>query len=114
MFNAEDRRNPALVQAEADFQETGGTGRLVVDLLSLLQEVGGEEEDEYGELFRIDCRIQYHNGNFHFRTGDSSYDLDCRGHWGYGCVVLGMTQGECEQEAKDLIEQVYDSIAQSS
>jgi len=64
-------------------------------------------EEENTEDCYCDIRLQYFEGGVALHTGDPSYDLDHRGHWGYSSI----TPEFCDPNeiAKDLIEQVeYD------
>ncbi len=57
-----------------------------------------------------DVRLQvYPDGAWYVRFGPSDYDQDHRGWWGASSIGK---RGGCESVARDLIEQVRDSIAQ--
>jgi hypothetical protein len=112
----DDRKNPALVAAMEDFKTAGGPDALSVDLVSLSARVETYDPDDIrddsGEP-TIDCRLRYHDREFYFLTGDASYDQDHRGHWGASCVGVDLTEDEARSIARDLVEQVLDSVAQA-
>ncbi|GAA6622826.1 hypothetical protein [Scytonema sp. NUACC26] len=63
-----------------------------------------EDEFEY-----VDIRLQLLNGSYEIHTGDSQYDTDRRGAWGYGSVNL---HPDSEQTWDEIaIEIVEDTLA---
>ncbi len=67
--------------------------------------------EESGEEPGMDVRLQYHdNGGWCLHTGDSQYDQDHRGHWGAGYLTRATN---CRELAKELIDEVVESIAMS-
>lgn len=39
------------------------------------------------EITEVDIRLQLVDGNYHIHIGDSQYDTDYRGSWGYGTII---------------------------
>jgi hypothetical protein len=69
-----------------------------------------EDPKDEDEVASIDIRLQWHDGKWAIRTGDSSYDQDRRGYWGASSIT---PDTEYEELAKDLIDQVEDDMAMS-
>lgn len=64
------------------------------------------------ESWEMKVRLQvYEDGQWVVRTGDSSYDEDHRGWWGWGYVNI---ESNCRDLARDLLEQVKDEQAMQS
>jgi hypothetical protein len=51
------------------------------------------------------------DGSWGIHTGDASYDLDHRGHWGASSLSR---RSNCTEVARDLIEQARESYAMSA
>lgn len=68
------------------------------------------EECEGGYL---DVRLQLHDsGSWEIHEGDSQYDTDHRGSWGYSSITEDMDLSECEDVARDLVDQALEMQAQ--
>jgi hypothetical protein len=39
------------------------------------------------EITEVDIRLQLVDGDYHIHIGDSQYDTDHRGGWGYGTII---------------------------
>jgi len=107
-----DHDNLKLVQVERDFKDWGGFAELVDRLCDLADEAWSYDPEDIADDEgnpSIDCRLQYHDGQFRFWTGDASYDTDGRGHWGASSVGPGC---DCIVDiAHDLIDEVLNSVA---
>lgn len=57
----------------------------------------------------LEVRLQVLPDSWQLWTGDSQYDMDHRGHWGHGGLFYDTN---CRALARDLIEQVRESIAE--
>ena len=38
------------------------------------------------DVLEVDIRLQLVDGTYYFHSGDSQFDDDHRGAWGYGCI----------------------------
>lgn len=61
-------------------------------------------EHDY-EIYYVDIRLQLFNGDYRIWTGDSQYDDDLRGSWGYGTVVIRDYYVEGDKELS-----IYDEV----
>ena len=73
----------------------------------------GDKTDYRGEFgdYSLDVRLRVHDGSWQVLTGSPDYDTDHRGHWGASCIPWARcSHGDI---ARDLVDQVLDSIAES-
>ena len=59
----------------------------------------------------VDVRLRVHRGYWDILTGSSDYDQDHRGYW--GASFIGWNRQNLTDVARDLVDQVLDSIAMS-
>lgn len=113
-----DKAAEALAQAEADFKSEGGLDELVEYLQRVSLEIDTAQtpadfiEPGWDDP-TIDVRLRYFDRSWYMYSGDSSYDVDHRGHWGASFVWAKVTRDECRDLAVDLLDQVLDSLAES-
>ena len=60
------------------------------------------EDDEDGEPF-LDVRLRIFGGSWEILHGDSQYDTDHRGKWGYGAIS---ESSEAREVARELLTEV--------
>ena len=63
-----------------------------------------ESDEEY-----LEVRLRCYKGNWHILYGDSSFDTDHRGMWGFGCLLIDMTEEDLEYLLDDLVNQIEDA-----
>jgi hypothetical protein len=56
----------------------------------------------------IDVRLHLYNGNYNFLSGDSQYDTDHRGSFGYSSLIQD-SEHDYEFLAKELVEEALDN-----
>lgn len=80
---------------------------LVADLMSIqgmLIEWGLED---------IDVRVQWLDGSYELHWGDSQFDADHRGNWGYSTLSNDLNQSEIVGLAEELIEAVENDVIEN-
>ncbi len=67
-----------------------------------------------GDDRSVDIRFQlYENGSWAIRTGDSSYDQDHLGFWGFSSMVEQDDEQALIMLTRDLVDQALEHAAQS-
>ncbi len=65
----------------------------------------------------MDVRLRFHEGDLEIKTGDSQFDTDCRGFWGYASLDYDIAPEDLTEAMKvlatDLIEGVLEQEAMS-
>lgn len=61
----------------------------------------GQDDDGY-----IDVRLRVFEGDWEVKFGDSQYDTDHRGDWGYSSICK---DSDLEEIAQELIDEVLDN-----
>lgn len=70
-------------------------------------------DDMVGEEPSIDVRLQvYPSGSWEIHTGDSQYDCDHRGFWGYSSIPAEGKRFSRRELARELLDQCKDDFAQ--
>lgn len=94
-----------------DFEMDGGIAGLARCLQAISCTVDPDMIEPGCDEPFIDVRLQYYDGLFRLHTGDSQYDPDHRGYWGSSSVGPDLTQGDVEEIASDLLDQVLEHQA---
>lgn len=86
---------------------------VAAELRSINSEVSEEIDEETGEPYGIEVRLQVlPNGDWQVWWGDPQYDTDHRGYWGASQVPGSGRRFNSKEIARDLIEEAKDMYAQ--
>ena len=80
---------------------------LLADLAADLADARDSIEPDF-----VDVRIRYHDGEWSFHVGDSSYDQDHRGAWGASSVAINDDDDALDSIAAELLEQALEDLAE--
>lgn len=77
------------------------------------EELSGWTDSGYESEPGIDVRIQWFDetGSYKLHTGDSQYDTDHSGNWGYGFIPYDCSINDADYIANELVENLEDNIA---
>jgi hypothetical protein len=93
--------------AKIKFPKISSVARELRDAKAYIEAPASDEEAGW-----MDVRLQVmEDGSWGIHTGDASYDLDHRGHWGASSLSR---RSNCTEVARDLIEQARESYAMSA
>jgi len=80
------------------------------DLASLLRvQLNSPTDWFHNNSSDMDVRIQYVDGSLKFHTGDTQYDTDHRGYWGY--ANLNRYELDMYEKAKELVNDMLDHVS---
>lgn len=81
-----------------DKQELINSVKSEIESTAIFHEVFSEEKE-------LEIRLQLVDDTYHFHSGDSQYDTDHRGCWGYESLIFD-DSGECDSDIDDIAESI--------